>query len=271
MQRYMTILLVILVGYLILSLSAFVFQSHLVYFPDRSLVADPGTIGLAFEEAVFESDDGISLHGWWIPADEPRAILLFFHGNAGNISHRLESIALFHDLGLSTFIFDYRGYGRSGGGPTEEGLYRDARAAWAYLTEIRGFDPESIVLFGRSLGAAAAIELATKVGAGALVIESAFTSIPEIGAKAYWWLPVKLLARIRFDSRRRVADLRCPLLVVHSPDDEIIPFEMGRRLFDAAPEPKSFLEIRGSHNDGFLTSGEAYVLGLNAFLEERGF
>jgi fermentation-respiration switch protein FrsA (DUF1100 family) len=195
--------------------------------------------------------------------------LLFLHGNAGNISHRLDSIRQFHELGLAVFILDYRGYGESEGSPTETGTYDDATAAWHYLIAQRGIAPRDIVLLGRSLGANIAAELATRTRPGALIMESAFTSVPDMAATIYPWLPVRLLSRYRYDAYKQLAHISCPLLIVHSRDDEIIPFTHGQRLFECAREPKQFLELRGGHNDGFLVTGRDYLEGIGHFLSEH--
>ena len=254
-------------------------QSGLLYLPDaagRGLVATPAAIGLRYEEVQLRTEDGVPLHGWLISAPEttrqaPRRTLLFFHGNAGNISHRLDSLRIFAELGLDVFIFDYRGYGRSGGSPSEEGTYRDATAAWHWLTRERGLDPRQVVLFGRSLGAAVAVELATRTDPAGLIVESAFTSVPDLGAELYPFLPVRLLSRYRYDNLGRIASVRVPVLVVHSRGDEIIPFRQGQALFSAAREPKQFLELQGGHNDGFLASEAAYRRGLAEFLASLGW
>jgi len=196
----------------------------------------------------------------------PRATLLFCHGNAGNISHRLDSIKLFHDLQLSVFIFDYQGYGQSQGSPGERQTYLDSRAAWDYLTDERGLRPDEIVLFGRSLGAAVAIELATVTDPAALVAESCFTSAVDMGTKVYPWLPIRLVRRIRYNSLRRIGDVEAPKLFIHSIEDEVVPFGMGRRLYARAPRPKQFLKIRGGHNDGFMVSAPLYAETIADFL-----
>lgn len=249
-------------------------QSSLLYLPDaagRGLIATPAAIGLPYEDIHLRTEDGVALHGWLVSApvkagQVPRRTLLFFHGNAGNISHRLDSLRIFAELGLDVFIFDYRGYGRSGGSPSEEGTYRDAAAAWHWLTRERGIDPGQIVLFGRSLGAAVAIELATGTDPAGLIVESAFTSVPDLGAELYPFLPVRLLSRYRYDSLGRIASVKAPVLVVHSRGDEIIPFHHGQALFAAARRAKQFLELQGGHNDGFLASEADYRRGLGAFL-----
>jgi len=244
-------------------------QSSLLYLPDlagRDLVATPEDIGLEYQTIWIPTSDAETLHAWFVPAPQAQATLLFFHGNAGNISHRLDSIALFHQLGLNVLILDYRGYGLSTGKPSEPGTYKDARAAWDYLTEVRGLQSGTIVLFGRSLGGAVASWLAARVRPAALVLESSFTSLPDLGAELYPWLPVRLLSRLRYDSRSCLARVRAPVLVIHSRDDEIIPLRHGRELYAAASEPKSFLELRGGHNDGLLRNRQRYLVGLRRFL-----
>ncbi|HSG94905.1 MAG TPA: alpha/beta hydrolase, partial [Afifellaceae bacterium] len=193
-------------------------------------------------------------------------VVLFFHGNAGNISHRLDSLRIFNALNLDTLIFDYRGYGRSDGKVSERGTYRDGEAAWRYLTVERGIAAEDIVLFGRSLGAAIATYVASRHTPGALIVESGFVSVPDMAANLYPWLPARRLARIKFPAGDYLRAVSCPVLIVHSRDDEIIPFEQGRKLFERALEPKHFLELRGGHNDGFLVSGRRYLDGLDNFL-----
>ncbi len=264
-----SVILALLGAYAALVMLVFIGQSGMLYLPDlpsRELATTPRAIGLAYEDVRIRTEDGVQLHGWFIPVAEPRGTLLFFHGNAGNISHRLDSIRIFHALELSVLIFDYRGYGQSEGKPSEAGTQRDAIAVWRYLTQERGVPPQRIVLFGRSLGAAVAAWLATQRTPGALIVESAFTSVPDVAAEHYWWLPVRLLSRFDYATRDDVQAVRCPVLVVHSPDDEIIPFRHGEAIFAAAPEPKELLRLRGSHNEGFLLSEATYTGGLDAFL-----
>ncbi len=252
-------------------LVAFVYfaQSSLLYYPNvagRTLVATPADIGLAYEDVNLTTGDGVRLHGWFVPAPGARGTLLFFHGNAGNISHRLESIEIFHRLALDVFIIDYRGYGRSDGKPGEQGTYDDADAAWRYLVETRGVDPARIVVFGRSLGAAIGARLAARERPGALILESPFASIESMGRRLYPFLPVRLLNRFGYQTADYVSRIGCPVLVIHSRNDEIIPVAEGRAVYAAAREPKRWLEIRGGHNDGFLVSGRVYLDGLESFL-----
>lgn len=243
-----------------------VFQSRFIFFPGDEITATPGEIGLSYETVNLETDDGVKLSGWFIPARNERGVVLFCHGNAGNISHRLESIEIFHDLGLSTFIFDYRGYGLSEGKTTEQGTYLDAKAVWRYLVQERQIEPGSIIIFGRSLGGSIAAWLARESRPKALILESSFTSIRNAAADMYPFLPLKILLRYNYSTMDYLAQVKCPVLIVHSRDDELIPFSHGQRLFEIANNPKEFLEISGSHNEGIIVSAEVYEAGLNSFI-----
>ena len=247
----------------------FFFQSNQVYHPDRLISANPESIGLRFENVSFETSDGIRLSGWFITNENATGAILFCHGNAGNISHRLETVQIFHDLGLATFIFDYRGFGQSEGKPSEHGTYRDAEAAWQYLVQERKVQPDKIIIMGRSLGGAIAAWLAWNHTPTALILESTFTSATDVAAKLYPYLPIRLLLRFKYNTIEYLSQVKCPVLIVHSREDEMIPFDHGLRLFEAAKEPKQFLEITGSHNDGFITSGRRYQEGLNMFISEN--
>ncbi|MEA1928837.1 MAG: alpha/beta hydrolase [Candidatus Auribacterota bacterium] len=244
------------------------FERSRIYYPDPLLESTPADIGLIYEDVTVTTSDKVRIHGWWIPANDNRGTILFCHGNAGNISHRLESIRIFHQLGMNVFIFDYRGYGKSAGSPSEKGTYRDSDAAYDYLHKIRKIAPEKIIIFGRSLGGAVAVELAGEKEAGALICESSFTSAVDMGKLVFPYLPVKLLVFDRYDSISRVGELSLPKLFIHSREDDLIPFEQGERLYQAAGEPKKFLEIRGDHNEGFLESEEIYRETIDEFLRE---
>ena len=247
----------------------FIFQSHFIYYPERVLSVTPHSIGLQFESVSFETTDGVRLSGWFVPSESARGVILFCHGNAGNISHRLDSIQIFHQLGLDVFIFDYRGYGQSEGKPTEPGTYKDAEAAWRYLIEERQVKPNEVIIFGRSLGGAVASWLAQSHTPGGLILESTFTSLPDIAAGLYPYLPVRLLLRFEYNTAEYLGRVACPVLIVHSRDDEIMPFNHGQQLFESAREPKKFLEITGTHNNGFITSGKCYEDGLHTFISQR--
>lgn len=246
-------------------------QSRLLYFPHvpaRTLQTTPSAIGLAYDEVWLAAADGPTLHGWFLPAADAGRVLLFCHGNAGNISHRLDWLRILHGLGLSVLIFDYRGYGQSNGHPTEQGTYRDAEAAWAYLTETQGYRPADIVIFGESLGGAIAAHLAQAVQPGALVLASTFTSVTALAAHHYRFLPVRWLSRFRYEAAADVSRVRAPLLVIHSRDDEIVPFAHGEALYRRAAGPKRLVAIRGDHNAGFLLSERQLTTAMRQFLAD---
>lgn len=263
---FSSIILALLVLWLALLILVYVFQSRLIYFPEREITLMPADLGLPFEDIYLETRDGARIHGWFVPHPAPRATLLFLHGNAGNISARLDSVQRFYRMGLSVFIIDYHGYGHSSGSPGEQATYEDARAAWHYLIDDRRLPPERLLLFGRSLGGAVALWLASEYRPGALILESTFTSVADLGAELYPYLPVRWLARIRYPSLERMPGVKCPVLVVHSRDDEIIPYAHGRKLYQAATAPKQFLQLSGPHNDGYLRSGRKYTEGLYDFI-----
>lgn len=247
----------------------YVAQDRMIYITSRTVAATPADAGLAFEEVDLLTGDGVRLHAWFIPAADPIATVLYAHGNAGNISHRLDTLAGLNRLGLDVFIFDYRGYGRSEGSPDEQGTYRDVRAAWDYLTDIRAVPANSIILFGRSLGGAIAAWLSSQVEHGALIVDSGFSSLPDVAADHYPWIPVRHLARSRYDTLSYVRETRSPVLIAHSRGDEIVPFTHGERIYEAAAQPKTFIELSGGHNTAFSGRGPAYIKGLQAFIDRH--
>jgi len=264
------LLLVVFITWCGIAVYLYFSQSRLLYYPDmpsRALEASPADIGLAYDTVRLTAGDGTRLHAWFVPATTARGTLLFNHGNAGNIAHRLDSISLFHSLGLNVLIFDYRGYGESDGKPSEKGTYLDVKAAWDYLLEERMISPEEIIIFGRSLGAAMAADLASQHPSAGVILESAFTSVPDMAASLYPWLPVRLLSRYRYNNMDKVERITSPLLVVHSREDDIIPYAHGEQLFIHANEPKQFLELRGRHNDGYHVSRKVYTKAMQQFLE----
>lgn len=265
-----SILGLLLMSYLALAALLFFGQERLIYFPSQSWLATPAQAGIPYEEIWLESADGVKLSGWFVPAESSRGVILFFHGNGGNISHRLESLALFHRLGWSTFIIDYRGYGQSEGRPGEQGTYLDAEAAWRYLLEEKRVRPEQIVIFGESLGGAVAAWLAQTHSPQALILLSTFTSVPDMGAQTYPFLPIRLLARVHYNTLARLPEITCPVLIIHSPDDEVVPYSHGQKLFGVAREPKEFLKLRGGHNEGVLLAAAEYEAGLIAFFDQYG-
>jgi len=255
------------IAYLALCVVVYLTQARLVYFPGPPPRATPADLGLEYRELALTSSDGVELHGWFIPAVAARGAVLVSHGNAGSIELRLELARAFHELGASVLLYDYRGYGKSSGRPDEEGTYRDAEAAYAHLTVVEGLPSERIVLYGESLGTGVTIELARRHPCAAVIAESAFTSLPDVGAKAYPYLPVHLLARYRYDNLAKIAGLGAPLLLIHSPTDEIVPVEHARQLFEEAREPKQLLLTEGGHNDGGFQQRAEWRAEVGRFLE----
>ena len=266
-QRLLIFFAVLLAGLILVPV---LFERRLIYFPFRTLEVTPKELGLRFEEARLVTEDGVTLHGWFLPVDGSRFTVLVCHGNAGNISHRLDRAMLMHaKLKTDVFLFDYRGYGLSQGAPDEEGTYRDARAAHRYLSTARGVPPGNLIIFGESLGAAVALQLALEVPARGLVLESPFTSVGDMARGVVPVLPLGRLLRTKYDNLGKVGGLRMPLLVLHGDRDTTVPFAQGRRLFEAAPEPKSFFVIRGAgHNDTYLIGGDLYWQAWSDFLGE---
>ncbi|MBW1917935.1 MAG: alpha/beta hydrolase [Deltaproteobacteria bacterium] len=241
-------------------------EKGIVFFPDPFMLGSPADYGLEYEEVLFTTDDQVQLHGWWVPQPQPSPTLLWFHGNAGNISHRLENLLLlWRKVGLQIFIFDYREYGRSQGRITREGTYLDASAAYDYVTARLGIASENLILFGRSLGSALAVNLAVKKPCRALIVESAFTSSEDmfrLYAPFVSWRPT-----VPYDNLGKISQVRVPLLIIHGVYDEVIPFKMGERLFAAANPPKFFYPIpQAHHNDTYMIGGEAYFLRLKTFV-----
>lgn len=255
--------------YLGLCVLMYLAQRRLVYFPSRAIVLTPGDMGMQYEDVALRTEDGVRIHAWFVPGDPDKATILFCHGNGGNLSHRVDTARVFHELGYSSLLFDYRGYGLSEGKPTEAGTYRDAAAAWDHLIQTRGLSARQIVVAGRSLGGAVAAWLAKERHPAALVLESSFSSFVDMGRAAYPIFPVRLLARFRYDTTAYAKEAGCPVLVIHSPQDDIVPYKLGCRLYDALPQPKEFLDIRGSHNDGYAVSGPMYTRGLADFLDRQ--
>lgn len=248
-------------------------EKTLIYYPDKYIEATPAEYGLAFEEVFFLTSDGMELHGWWIPAGgggAARPTILWMHGNAGNISHRLHNARLLHDrLDVNIFLFDYREYGLSQGEVSEEGTYTDADGALAYLMSRPDLDSSRLVYFGRSVGAAVAVELARRRAPAALILESPMTSIRAMARAIFPWLPVGSLLSTKYDSLAKIGALRVPLLVLHGTADEIVPFAQGQELFEAANEPKRFYAIEGArHNDTYFVGGEDYLSAWETFLDE---
>lgn len=244
------------------------FERSMVFIPSRAMIAHPGTVGLAYEPLFLTASDGARLRAWWIPgpaADSP--VMLCLHGNGGNLSHRTDKMRLFHDAGAAQLWLDWRGYGESSGRPDEAGLYRDALAGWAWLNAVRAVPPGRLILYGESLGAAPAVELASRVPAAGLIVDSAFTSLVDMGKLVLPWFPPSLI-KLRFDNLSRLPRVTIPTLFLHSPHDDIIPYAMAQRnLAASGAAKKRLVDLSGSHNEGFLQTGPAYPKAIKDFLE----
>jgi len=267
---FLSIALYLLAGYLAVTGLAWWLQPRLTFFPSPASDVDPGALGLDHSEVHFTASDGVLLHAWFFPAvsaDEgPGTAVLVSHGNAGNIGNRLHLAQAFLAMGHSVLLYDYRGFGASEGRPSEEGTYLDAVAAHDWLTGERGFRAERIVAYGESIGCGVTVGLAGRRRTGAVVLESGFTSIVDIAAGLYPWLPVRTFSRYSYDNEGRVGALGVPVLVVHSRTDEIVPFAHAQRVFAAATEPKAFLETGGGHNEGGFTARGEWWEGVQGFL-----
>lgn len=241
-------------------------EPRMLYHPTREIDQTPDQLGVAYETVTLTASDGVRITGWFLPGGhDPKLTALFFHGNAGNISHRFEKFRVLRELGVDTFSIDYRGYGRSEGQPNEEGTYRDARAAYEYLTQQRHVYPRAIVVYGESLGAAIAADLASKVEVGGLVIEEGFTSTADVGQGMFPFFPVRWLVRNKYDTLSKMSRIKAPVLILHSHGDEFFNMRHAQLLLAAANEPKQLVELQGTHNDAFLTSAAIYHDALHRF------
>lgn len=244
-------------------------ESRYIFFPTSEVQLTPADAGLKYEDVSFDGGGGRKLHGWYVPGavEAENTTWIWFHGNGGNIGHRVDELAMLHHrLGVNLFIFDYQGYGRSQGKPTEPGTYQDARAALEYVSNRPGVDPRKIVYFGRSLGAAVAVELATEKPPAGLILVSPFSSVSDMARLAFPYLPVGWLLKNRYDSMSRIRQIQTPLLIIHGAQDEMVPVEQGRALFEAAGHPKTFrlLPVAG-HNDTHAAGGPGYWDALEEF------
>ncbi|HPO15486.1 MAG TPA: alpha/beta hydrolase [Candidatus Hydrogenedentes bacterium] len=268
-KRNHKMVLYILIGvpalYIGLILLGYVFQERLIFQTTRELYRDPSYYKWPFEDVLLPVD-GYVTHGWFIPSINARGVVIFSHGNAGNIADRLESIGLLRSFGFSVLAYDYGGYGKSTGKPSEQRCCADIEAMWRYLTEARGIPAEKIMLFGRSLGGGATAHLAARVKPAAVVLESTFTSMPDAAQAAFPLFPARWIVHHYFPNAENVRKISAPLLIVHSRQDDVIPFRHGETLFKNANEPKTFLEIFGVHNEGFVLSEDIYRQGWEDFL-----
>mgnify|MGYP001814616303 FL=1 len=259
-------LIIIVISLLALNVLMYIQQPLMIFYPMRDVHQAPSDWGMNYDDITLNTTDEVQLNGWYIPHHESKQVLLFFHGNAGNISHRRESIEIFHRLGLNVFIIDYRGYGNSQGKPGEQGLYLDAKAAWQFLIEEKGFSANNIVIFGRSLGGAVAARLAPEVPARGLILESTFSSAKDFANSVFTILSRLVYLRYDFDVAQNIQRVNYPVLVLHSPDDEIMPFKLGKKVYQAANQPKRFVQMKGDHNYGFILSQPGYGEAIGEWL-----
>ncbi len=251
---------------LILAAGVHLLQGYLLFHPGRNLHRNPSALNWKYEDVVVDVNGG-QTHGWYLPLEHARGTVLFSHGNAGNIADWLLAAEVPRSFGFSVLLYDYGGYGKSTGKVSEPRCYADAKAMWKWLTETKGIPPKNILLHGQSLGGGVTADLAKDVRPGAVVLESTFLSVPDVAAKIFPILPVRWLCKYGFDSTAKVAAIHAPILIIHSITDEIVPFEQGKGLFELANEPKSFLEICGGHNTGFIESKEIYLAGWKKFID----
>ena len=243
------------------------FVESQVFFPDTSIEQTPTDFGLRYEDIWFESGDGVRLHGWLVPASVPTHFLLFCHGNAGNISHRLDNIRLLQQRGITVFIFDYRGYGRSHGRISENGFYQDSEAAHEVARKLTEQNKAKLVIFGRSLGGIAATHLGATRTCDGLVLESTFTNMGAM-ARCLYPLPfTEQLLKHRLNAAGEIAQVRVPILFFHGDQDKVVPLQLGRELYEAALAPKEFVTVPGAgHNDTYLVGGRTYFNKIEVFL-----
>lgn len=262
------LMVMLLASLLIVNLFFYVVLPGMMFFPLSHIDATPKEWGLDYQDITLNLSEKEKLTAWYIPHPDANKTVLFFHGNGGNISHRAQSVLLFHQLKLNVFIIDYPGYGKSTGNASEHGLYNSANLAWDYLLTEKQLQEKNIIIFGRSLGGAVAIDLASRVNSGALIIESTFTSVRDMAGTLMPLLSKFIYLRYSFASIDKINNITSPLLVIHSKEDEMIPYEFGNKLFQQAITAKEFLEIQGSHNDGFIKSMPSYKNSLMQFLEK---
>ena len=245
-------------------------EHRFLFFPETHIYYTPDRFGLTYEDVTYRTDDGETINAWYVPASADAPVLVFCHGNAGNISHRLPNIQLLASWGISTFIFDYRGFGRSTGEITEEGMYLDALGAYRFLTEDQKIDPARLVPFGRSMGGPVAVDLATRIEAPCLVVESTFTRLEDLVTSIYPDMGLESELTMVFDAETKIEEVGCPTLFIHGDSDDIVAYRLGRALFERAKEPKQFYTIPGAlHNDTFDVGGEEYFRVLTDFIRKH--
>jgi uncharacterized protein len=266
MRTLITTILTLVILYLGILLCFYFFQGRLVFHPRKEIISTPADLGLDFEKIKCVIPGKPAITGWYLNQENTQKTLLYCHGNAGNLSTHLDHIAAIYKTGVNVFIFDYQGFGETPGKPTEANTYKDALTAYEYLTQVKKITPKNIILYGHSLGGAIASKIATKVETKGLILEGTFTDINELGAELYPYLPVKKLSKVNYNSIKNIKSITVPILIIHSIDDEVIPYKYGQELFKAAPEPKSFLEVEGRHDETYIVSRYKYRDGISAFI-----
>ena len=270
-KRIMSYAIIIIAAAAFLLLYLRWFERSNIFFPSRHIESTPDSVGLAYEDVTFSTSDGVALNGWFVPyGGEARGTILICHGNAGNISHRLHIIRLFHDMGLNVFIFDYRGYGKSRGWPSEKGMYLDARGAYEYLVNRSDVNADEVIVYGKSIGGVVAVDLAASAAPKLLISNSAFTSTRDMARDIYPFLPAKLFITQQFDAYSKIDRITVPKLIIHSTEDEIVPFDHGERLFEKAGQPKEFYLMHGGHNDAVFEYETEFVKEIDGFLRKHG-
>lgn len=265
----MKIILIIILAVIIFKICFIFLEQKGLYYPYKDVPETPASLGIEFAEVNFKTDDGELLNGWFVPAQEAKVTVLYCHGNAGNIYHRLHKVKFFYEMGVNFFIFDYRGYGKSTGRPSETGLYKDAQAAYDYLLSRSDVDKNKIVVYGKSLGGPVAADVCLHRKVCALILEGSFATVPLRAQQLYPFLPMQLLITQRYDTLAKVKKIKIPKLIAHGREDDVISFWHGETLFNAAAQPKQFLPFAGGHNDDVYVTSDAYKQELRKFLEEN--
>lgn len=265
----MKILLIVIVFVIAFKVLFILLEQKGLYHPYKDIPETPKNLGIAFEDINFKTTDGQLLNGWFVPAKDANITVLYCHGNAGNMYHRLHKVKFFHEMGVNFFIFDYRGYGKSTGKPNEKGLYKDAQAAYDYLISRKDVNKNMIVVYGKSLGGSVAADLCVNRKACALMLEGSFASVALRAQQLYPFLPMKILITQKYDAMAKVKNLRIPKLIAHGRQDEVISFHHGEILFASAAEPKQFLPFEGGHNDDVYVTSATYKAELEKFFVDN--
>lgn len=267
MQTLSWILVFVIIGYVFINLFLYLFQSSMMYYPVKEIYQTPTALGLDFEEVQFNSKNGSNISGWYVPVSGARGTVLFSHGNAGNISGRLETLHILHNLKMNVLMYDYQGYGKSEGSPSEQATYEDALAAWKFLIEDKQAGSDKIIIMGRSLGGAVSAWLTTKTEPAGLILESTFTSAKDLAEELYPIFPVRRLMKFDYPTREYLQEISVPLLISHSKNDDLVSFHHGKELYEVASRPKFFLEMRGEHGAAHIVTGEEYIKTLDEFFD----